>query len=71
VIANGFATFGEEYHVDGPTKEIAISMLPPRAQASTYTDNAGKPSQLKPGVQEPHLLAPPSPPPANSSPSAP
>ncbi|NYF80906.1 carboxypeptidase regulatory-like domain-containing protein [Granulicella arctica] len=54
VIANGFATFGQDYTVDTATKEIAVSMIRPRAQVSTYTDNAGQPSQRKPGVQEPN-----------------
>jgi hypothetical protein len=58
VIANGFATFGQDYLVDTSTKEITVSMLRPRAQVSTYTDNSGKVSQRKPGVQEPNHPAP-------------
>ena len=69
VIASGFATFGEDYQIDGPTKEIAISMLRPRAQVSTYTDNNGQPSQRKPGVQEP-AVPKPGVPPAGSTPPA-
>ena len=53
VIANGFATFGEDYVVDGPTKEIAISMVRPREQISTYADKRDQSSERKPGVQEP------------------
>lgn len=53
VIANGFATFAEDYLVDQPTKNIDIVMLPPRAQVSAYEDNTGEPAERKPGVQEP------------------
>lgn len=53
VIATGFSTFGQDYLVDGPTKEISISMLRPQEQVSAYEDNSGKISERKPGVQEP------------------
>jgi hypothetical protein len=67
VIAYGFATFGEDYKVDAATKEIAIALLPPRAQVSAYTDNEDKPSQRKPGVQEPIRSKAPGVPPAGST----
>ncbi len=50
VIANGYATFGEDYLVDTATKEIAVSMVRPQAQVSAYT---GKTEERKVGVQEP------------------
>ncbi len=50
VIANGFATFGQDYTIDTATKEIAIPMTRPQAQVSTYTDRT---EERKPGVQEP------------------
>ena len=53
VIADGFATFAEDYMVPDDKKEISIKMLRPRAQVSTYVDNTGKPSDRAPGVQEP------------------
>ena len=53
VIADGFATFADDYQVDESTREITIAMIRPRAQISTYTDNEGKPAQLQPGVQVP------------------
>jgi hypothetical protein len=53
VIADGFATFADDYQVNEPSREITISMIRPRAQISTYIDNEGKPSQLQPGVQVP------------------
>jgi hypothetical protein len=59
VIANGFATFGEDFLVDQPTKQISIEMLRPQAQVSIYEDNSGKPSERKPGVQEPIRPKPP------------
>jgi hypothetical protein len=39
VIADGFATFAEDYQIDQPSRQIL--------------DNNGKPADLKPGVQEP------------------
>lgn len=53
VIANGFATYAEDYQVDESTREIAIAMLRPQEQVSSYMDNSGKESSRKPGVQEP------------------
>lgn len=53
VIADGFATYGQDYVIDQPSKQIDISMLRPRAQVSAYEDNTGKPAERKPGVQEP------------------
>lgn len=53
VIANGFATFAEEYQVDEATKDIAIEMVRPREQVSSYKDNTGEASSRKWGVQEP------------------
>jgi hypothetical protein len=53
VIANGFATFAEDYVINKPSHEIAISMLRPQEQISTYEENHGKASARKPGVQEP------------------
>jgi hypothetical protein len=53
VIANGFATYAEDYQVDEATREIPIAMLRPQEQASSYLDNSGKDSSRKAGVQEP------------------
>jgi Carboxypeptidase regulatory-like domain len=74
VIANGFATFGQDYKVEGDHKEIAVSMIRPRAQVSAYTDNDGKASERKPGVQEPvhpKTATPPATPPATTQPAPP
>jgi len=53
VIASGYATYGQDFLIDQPTKEIAVIMLRPQAQISAYEDNEGKPADRKPGVQEP------------------
>jgi hypothetical protein len=53
VIANGMATFAQDYQVDEPTKDIAIEMLTPREQVSSYRENNNAPSNRKWGVQEP------------------
>jgi hypothetical protein len=53
VLADGFATYAEDYQVDEANRAITIAMIRPRAQISTYTDNEGKPSQIEPGVQVP------------------
>jgi hypothetical protein len=53
VIADGFATYGQDFLIDQPTKEISVSMLRPQEQISDYEDNTGKGAVRKPGVQEP------------------
>jgi Carboxypeptidase regulatory-like domain len=53
VIATGFATFAEDYQVDEPSRQIAVSMIRPQEQISSYEDNQGKAATRKPGVQEP------------------
>lgn len=53
VIANGFATYAQDYQVDDPERDIHIEMLTPREQVSSYRDNTNAPSKRKWGVQEP------------------
>ena len=53
VIATGFATYADDYVVSEPSRTISIAMLRPKEQVSSYVDNDGKSSTLKPGVQEP------------------
>ena len=53
VIADGFATFAEDYVVKEASRQILITMQRPKAQVSAYIDNSGKPAELKPGVQDP------------------
>jgi len=53
VIANGFATFAQDYQIDEPQREIAVVMVRPMEQMSSYEDNTGKTSTRKLGVQEP------------------
>jgi hypothetical protein len=53
VIATGYATYAEDYKISEPQRKITIDMQRPHAQVSTYVDESGKPSSIKPGVQEP------------------
>jgi hypothetical protein len=53
VLANGFATFADDYEIKEASRQIPIAMLRPQEQISTYQDNSGKASTAKPGVQEP------------------
>ena len=72
VIADGYATFADDYMVDSDKKEIQIKMVRPRAQISTYQDNTGKSADRKPGVQEPvrpKPTTPPPPPPDSTTPA--
>jgi hypothetical protein len=75
IIANGYATFAEDYQVDEPSREIQVSMVRPREQVSAYEDNTGKASSRKAGVQEPDRPttppAPTTPAPAAPAPTAP
>ena len=57
VFASGYATFADEYQIDGPDKHIEVHLLRPRAQISAYEDNTGKASQRTYGVQEPNSPA--------------
>jgi hypothetical protein len=52
VIADGYATFGQEYEVPTDTKSIVITMQRPVEQYSTYRDN-GQTAVPAPGVMEP------------------
>jgi hypothetical protein len=69
VIADGFATYAEDYQVNEATREITVAMIRPRAQISTYTDNQGKPAQIQPGVQVP-IRPKPATPGGSTSPSS-
>lgn len=72
VIAGGFATYGEDYTIDGPTKQIGVTMVRPTSQVSAYT---GITEERKAGVQEPKRVPPaastaPTPPAKDSVPAA-
>lgn len=77
VIANGFATYAEDFLISESSRDIAVKMLHPQEQISAYVDNQGKTSERKPGVQEPAKPAtkpaasPATAPPASASPTAP
>lgn len=53
VLANGFATYAEDFKIDTDTRDILVSMIRPQSQVSAYTDDSGKPSEIKPGIQQP------------------
>lgn len=53
VIADGFATYAADYKLAEDRREILVTMVPPRAQISTYQDTHGKASERAVGVQEP------------------
>ena len=69
VIADGFATYGDDYDVPGATKDIIVKMVRPQSQYSVYKDQNGQQSETKPGVQEP--LHPPTSLPDTISPEKP
>ncbi len=52
IIASGFATYAEDFQVNEPTRQIAVEMISPRAQISTYADTHGKESDRRVGVQD-------------------
>lgn len=52
VIADGFATYAGDYKVVEERRDILVTMVPPRAQISTYQDTRGKASERAIGVQE-------------------
>ena len=78
VLANGFATFAEDYLVTEASRQIPIVMARPKEQISVYVDNDGKTSSRKAGVQEPvrpktatpSSTTPPAAKPATSTPPA-
>ena len=73
VIADGFATYAEDYVIKEPSRDLTIEMIRPRAQISTYVDNSGKPSQIEPGVQvpiRPKKATPAAPPAASTAPNS-
>jgi hypothetical protein len=67
VLADGFATYAEDFQIDEATRQITVEMIRPRAQVSTYVDNQDKPSQIQPGIQQPIRPKKTTPPPASSS----
>ncbi len=73
VIADGYATFGEDYELGtDATKAILIKLHRPQQQYSAYTEDHVVPGINKPGIQEPaHSQTPPAAPPAASKATAP
>lgn len=72
VIANGFATYATDFDLTGDGKQLLIKLQRPRAQVSGYDDKGDRPSEMKPGIQEPHKATPSAvPAPPQPSPTAP
>ncbi len=67
VLADGFATYAEDFQIDEATRLITVEMMRPKAQISTYVDNQGKPSEIQPGIQQPIRPKKTTPPPATST----
>jgi hypothetical protein len=53
IIAEGYATYADDYVIAEPSRQIAVSMLRPQEQISTYENNKGKAATRPVGVQEP------------------
>jgi hypothetical protein len=74
IIAQGYATFADDYVITEPSRQIAVAMLRPQEQISTYENNKGKASSRPVGVQEPAKPtkpATPSTPPTQTNPPQP
>ena len=54
VIADGLATFAQQYMVVEADRQIQVRMVSPRAQVSSYYDSGNKASDRSAGVQEPN-----------------
>ena len=53
IIADGFATFADDYLVTEPTREIDVVMLRPQEQISAYENNEGKARLERPEFRSP------------------
>ena len=52
VIAGGYATYASGFDLTADGKQILVKLQRPRAQVSVYGENADKPAESHPGVQE-------------------
>lgn len=58
VIAGGYATYASGFDLTSDGKQLLVKMQRPRAQISQYGENADKPADAHPGVQErPHAAS--------------
>lgn len=67
IIAPGFQTFGEDYPVDAPAKEITVRMRRPGQQYSIYKGNGGGEQKDQSQVQNSNTKTGNAQPPAESS----
>lgn len=70
VIAGGYATYASGFELTNDGKQILVKLQRPRAQVSVYGENADKPAESHPGVQEHPRAASSVPHPSVSVPSA-
>jgi hypothetical protein len=49
VLAEGFQTFGEDYDIGEPSKEITVKLKRPQKQYSIYEEQQGTPKKASPG----------------------
>lgn len=58
VIAGGYATYASGFDLTSDGKQLLVKMQRPRAQISQYGEDADKPADAHPGVQErPHAAS--------------
>jgi hypothetical protein len=53
VLAEGFQTFGEDYDIGEPSKEITVKLKRPQKQYSIYEDQQGTPKKDPPTNKDP------------------
>ena len=72
VIAGGFATYATDFDLTAEGKQVLVKLQRPRAQISTYNEDADHQAVVQPGIQE-HQKASPTTatPPAATSPTTP
>jgi hypothetical protein len=51
VLADGFQTFGEDYEIGEPSREITVKLKRPQKQFSIYEDQRGTPKKDPPSEQ--------------------
>lgn len=58
VLASGFQTYGEDFDIEQPTREITIRLKRPQSQYSIYEDNSKSPN-AQPKQSSPQQSSPP------------
>ncbi len=71
VIAGGYATYASDFDLTSDGKQILVKLRRPRAQVSVYEENADRPAETHPGIQERPAAVPTSVAPAQPSATGP